>query len=256
MKANYSHVMKARYEPDPSGCDPANPLLEALPTYTRDEIMEELSDSSKFFHPEWRQQRPEYRIEKFVAIRENFFVPRPRHADLAISFRQLLRARYEAMPWSDPAFFSPDYLGGGDHEYAVNLGVFGCPGSGKSMAVKKVAGLYPRVIKHSIYRNRRLRMSQAPCLRVICTHLGGAKSLYVEILQRFAERMGTHYSAPKTTADGENKIKQIAKTGGIGIIMIDEIKNAFRKGEHNEKLQDKFEEDMLTAFTRLNEHAA
>src|SRR5258708_31310280 len=44
---------------------------------------------------------------------------------------------------------------------------------------------------HTNYQGRPFQLSQVPCLRVIATPLGGAKSLYVDILQRFADRMGT-----------------------------------------------------------------
>ena len=94
---------------------------------------------------------------------------------------------------------------------------------------------------------RQFTTLQTPCLRVLCPVKGGAKSLYGQIIRNFTKRVGTPYRSPRTSADGEDKINAIGKTGGIAFIMIDETDNILRQG--------RFEEDTLSAFTRLNELA-
>ena len=111
---------------------------------------------------------------------------------------------------------------------AYGFNIVGISGIGKSLAVERILRLYPQVIHHSKYKDRKFTFSQIVWLKLDCPFDGGLKGLCINFFQAVDSILGTSYhknyaSKSRNTDEMLPFMALVAANHGIGVLVIDEI---------------------------------
>jgi len=111
---------------------------------------------------------------------------------------------------------------------AAGFHIVGISGVGKSLSVERILNLYPQVIHHGQYRDRRFINSQVVWVKLDCPFDGSAKGLCVNFFQAIDDMLGTNYRrnyahGRRTTDEMLPDMALVAANHCLGVLVIDEI---------------------------------
>ncbi len=117
--------------------------------------------------------------------------------------------------------------------------VLGCPGIGKTSAIKRCLSMIPQVIVHTEYQGRPFYTKQINHLMVECPSDCSVKTLAYNIISAIDRAIGSDYlseACVKATASAlSTKLKIICLNHHVGLIVIDEIQNAVLTAQKNKQ---------------------
>ncbi|MEQ9668314.1 ATP-binding protein [Coleofasciculus sp. G2-EDA-02] len=234
-----------------------NPLIEALPEIlTEEQVIEQLQ-----FYPHFNSQELLLPKELRLHLLQNvlqFFTPLPVHIDLEQRFSRLIRAGYIARNplnlgfWKDlnqrvDSLSQNRCLNQRLRSTATGFTILGISGVGKSTAVEQILSLYPQVIYHSRYGNRRSTNTQLVWLKLECPSDASVKGLCLNFFQSVDDILETSYylsyggKGRRTLNELMPDVARVASLVHLGVLVIDEIQvlSKLRSGGH-EKMLDFF----------------
>lgn len=249
---------KEQFIPEYSG----NPFIEALPPiYSQEEVVEKLAIYPLYNEKE-RQLDKQYRVhilQRLLLV----FQPLVIHLDLESRISRIIRQGYLARNPFDPKYistFQEGYDAIQNMNYDLNnneffrstglgLSIVGISGIGKTTAINRIITMYPQIIAHSQYKDKKFSMYQLTWLKIDTPHDGSIKGLCVDFFLKIDSLLGTDYYKKF----GQSRLSvntmlpvmaQIAKNCGLGVLIIDEIQhlNGARSGGAN---------NMLNFFVKL-----
>lgn len=220
-----------------------NPLIEALPNIlSKDEIASGLA-VYPYFDEDERNLPNEIRMHCIQRIFQ-FFQPAAKHIDLEQRFSRAIRQGYVSRNILSPQY-AKDLVEGYEAIVNKNLNfetktiktkasgftIMGLSGIGKTTAIERVLSLYPQIIIHSQYKGTNLSMHQLSWMRLECPFDGSLKGLCISFFINIDDLLGTNYyqkygKGSRLSANAMLPIvAQIARTCGLGVLIIDEIQN-------------------------------
>jgi hypothetical protein len=226
-------------------CFQGNPLIEALPLFgEKEDIFRRMR-----IRPIYEEQHRHYTLEErllLLGYGRRFFEPLSMNFDLARRLDGMLRHGYvgrnplclesyrEARKKLEQTIQNPL---GMDLPLDFNLGLtmIGLSGIGKSRALERACALYPQVIQHSWYRDRRFTWTQLVWFKLDCPPDGSIGALGTNYFLQIDRILGTTYfqnygirnkpSVPTMAAF----MNTVAFNHSLGVLIIDEIQNLRRK---------------------------
>lgn len=241
----------------PSYC--GNPLIEALPKeFTTDEEVAKALVQKPEFSPEMRRLSARDRIHCIGDVEDQFFQPLSHHLSLQLKISRMIRRGYvmrnPVTPGfyrhlqhdiaSVPSFMEPQLL---RRPKALGFNLIGPSGIGKSYALESILFLYPQVIKHQVYNNRRFTQRQLVWLKLDCPYDGLLSGLSRNFFEAVDNVLGTSYTRAYTKSKRvsvDDLLRAMARVAAIhflGALVIDEIQvlRAMR-GENSERMLNFF----------------
>jgi hypothetical protein len=221
-----------------------NPLIEALPPLLeKEEVFKRMRIS-----PVYEEQHRHYSLEERLLLLghgRRFFEPMSMHFDLARRLGSMLRDGYvgrnplmlgyyrESREKLDKMIQEPLAC---DLPLGFNLGLtmMGISGIGKSRALERASSLYPQIIQHHQYKDRRFTRTQLVWFKLDCPHDGSILGLCTNFFRQVDMVLGTNYFQNYGI---KNKPSQNAMVGymttvafnhSLGVLIIDEIQNLKR----------------------------
>lgn len=152
----------------------------------------------------------------------------------------MLRAGYRARHPFDPRFIRraneslnrySQYVessGLDRHRLAQGMDLIGVSGMGKSTALRRLLGLYPRALNHSCYQDRPLTLKQVVWLHLECPSNGGVKAFCYEFFRHVDELIGTSYLSKFGAGNNDTLMMNMARVAAwqaLGLLVVDEIQN-------------------------------
>ena len=188
-----------------------------LPAYLRLHCVERISD---FVEPLSRAINLEQCISRM--IRYGYKSRNP----MTINYVKQLNLGSEAIKSKDIAVYKEkDYI----RSTASGLIILGISGAGKTTDIESVLKLYPQVIVHKNYKERKFYLKQLVWIKLDCPHDGSIKGLCINFFIMIDRILGTDYykkfGRGKTTEQMIPEIGHVATLHGLGALVIDEIQN-------------------------------
>jgi hypothetical protein len=217
-----------------------NPLIEALPPeYDNDQIAEYLSFKPvlpKGIH-RWPKEK---RLSMIAPQVRSLFQPLSPHFGLTRRLSQSIRTgyvlrnpfgRFEDLIAAEERLkhFKPGVKESPSLQTApLGFALIGMSGMGKTTSLAAILqGLYPQVIEHEKYKDRRLLLKQVPWLILSCPSDGASlKELCKNFFGQIDELIGTKYDDNFSGATAEELgrgMAFVAKEQALGLLVIDEI---------------------------------
>jgi hypothetical protein len=221
-----------------------NPLIEALSyMLEKEEVYKRLR-----ICPAYAEEHRCYSLEDrllFLGHGRRFFEPMYNHFDLSRRFGSLLRDGYvgrnplnlgyfrETREKLDRAF---QHLISNDLPLGFNLGfdMMGISGVGKSRALERACSLYPQIIQHHWYKDRRFTWTQLVWFKLDCPPDGSIPSLCTNFFRQIDMVLGTTYYQNYGIRNKPSQhvmvgyMKTVASNHSLGVLIIDEIQNLKR----------------------------
>ena len=243
MMNNEENSRHAEYLPQALPEYRGNPLIEALPPIMPLEAAVEALTVNPGYNAAEREMDAYYR---FHAIRRllRYFQPLYTHIDIEQRISCSIRQGYLGR---NPIFArNSRYLG---KTTALGFTIIGVSGVGKTTGVERVLSLYPQCITHTRYEGSPFYLKQITWLKLDCPFDGSIKGLCISFFNEVDRILDSCYSqkfyAGKNTVDMLlPKMAQIARTHGIGMLIIDEI-------QHLSQAKSGGSEKMLNFFVTL-----
>jgi len=226
-------------------CFQGNPFIEALPPLgEKEDVFKRMR-----IRPIYKKQHRHYTLEErllLLGYGRRFFEPLSMNFDLARRLDGMLRHGYvgrnplclesyrEAREKLEQMIQNPL---GMDLPLDFNLGLtmIGISGIGKSRALERACALYPQVIQHHWYRDRRFTWTQLVWFKLDCPPDGSIIGLGTNFFLQIDRILGTTYfqnygirnkpSLPAMAAF----MNTVAFNHSLGVLIIDEIQNLRRK---------------------------
>jgi hypothetical protein len=231
-----------------------NPLIEALPSILDDEAWAELLGTYPRIHASEREL-PVHLRSYFVLRLQRYFLPLPRHIELAqrigLIIRngylgrnpltadrgRLLQKAYQSVQEEKQAGVTFK-----DFNPAVSMALMGFSGMGKTTSVERILGTYPQVIFHKEYA-----LHQVVWLKIDCPKGGSTRQLGFDFFSALDGLLGTRHRdefSDRSHADGLlSSAKHYAVVYNLGVLVIDEIQNlAVKKSGGREEMLNFFQE--------------
>ena len=183
-----------------------NPLIEALPgILPHTEVIKSLRTEPRFDCSE-RNFSKETRLHCISRIFWQFFQPMEQHIRiwdyLSVCIRQgyirrnplsatsaeIANELYAAAMERRKPKYDAGYI-----PNSVGFAIIGVSGVGKSTSVAAILKMYPQVITHRSYKNRRLDRKQIVWLKIDCSHKGSERGLCLSFLAHIDRLAGTNY---------------------------------------------------------------
>lgn len=250
MKSNYILPNEVIYLEQQIEAFKGNPLIEALPKYTENEVLKIITRDSKVLEEEKLYGHMK-RIEIIKLKYDSLIIPR--YYDLEI-YNELdfnIRTSYSSRNPFDPNavryknFLAKVSRSDKDLEStmlrynnaAVNINsdydrnskvitIIGSSGVGKSKCISNVLRCYPKVVYHKAYKDKTFINAQVISVYVNCAPNMTIKSLMYEICNQIAlitgEKIPTSLERGTTQSIKNNAIRFIQKYN-VGVIILDEI---------------------------------
>lgn len=239
------HVEQACYHEQRVPSFQGHPFIEALPSpREKEEIFKQMR-----IRPIYEDQHRYYTREERLLLLghgRRFFEPLSMNFNLASRFDSMLRHGYvgrnplclgsyqEAREKLEQTIQNPLAR---DLPLDFNLGLtmIGPSGIGKSRALERASALYPQVIQHHRYRDRRFTWTQLVWFKLDCPSDGSIVGLCTNFFLQIDRILGTNYFQNYGI---RNKPSQPAMVGymntvafnhSLGVLIIDEIQNLRRK---------------------------
>lgn len=230
---------KEQFIPEYSG----NVFIEALPPiYSQEEVVEKLAIYPPYNEKE-RELDKQYRVHIIQRLFQ-VFQPLMIHLDLESRISRIIRQGYLARNPFDSKYistFQNGYDAIQNMNYDLNnneffrstglgLSIVGISGIGKTTAINRIITMYPQIIVHSKYKDTKFSMYQLTWLKIDCPHDGSIKGLCVDFFLKIDSLLGTDYYKKF----GQSRLSvntmlpvmaQIAKSCGLGVLIIDEIQH-------------------------------
>lgn len=237
-----------------------NPLLEALPSIWDEETVIQKLASKPLYKNSERELPVHLRMHCVQRVSRDFFQPLSKHLELEQSISRLIRDGYVGR---NP--LTPNYafrarkdtydlmVKGLTDAYPINtptssgFAMVGISGIGKSSTLLRILKMYPQIIVHEEYREKKLPLYQIVWLKLDCPHDGSIRSLCLNFLLAVDSLVGTKYfnhNASKYTDELLPIMAQAAAVHCLGVLVIDEIQNL-------EEAKDERASQMLNFFVQL-----
>lgn len=220
-----------------------NPFIEALPEIPDADAAAKMLQRPIEFSPSHRDLPAHIRHH---CVMQLFSLVQPFGWHLELN-RDLLGLLYSG--YTERNVLDPSYLGGLDEAVnrllagiqpswdasraACSLAVIGPSGIGKSTAVRTTLSCLPQVIVHSSYHGRPFTWKQLVWFSIDCPNDGSVRSLCLSIILRVDALLGTTYHEMYRCARANVEgliasVGRIAVLQGLGMLVIDEIRNLIR----------------------------
>ena len=221
-----------------------NPLIETLLSMLEKEEVYQRIQICPVYEEEHRHCSREERL-LFLGHGRRFFVPMSNHFDLSRRFGSLLRDGYVGRNPLNLGFFQEtrekldrafQQLISNDLPLGFNLGfdMMGISGVGKSRAIERICSLYPQIIQHSWYKDRRFTWTQLVWFKLDCPPDGSIPSLCTNFFWQIDTVLGTAYYQNYGIRNKPSQhvmvgyMKTVASNHSLGVLIIDEIQNLKR----------------------------
>ncbi len=227
-----------------------NPFIEAIPKRLGlDEFIDALH-STPVFKPEFLKLGVEDRFELSQQIKPSFWLPLPSHYMKYLGLYSMIKIGYQtrnplsaiynkqfAMGWENILKNGLDEAGAnlaGNIPTAQSLSEIGLSGMGKSMVYKRMLKqLFPQVIHHREYKERKLLMTQVVWLHIECPSrksLGAfCRNFYKAVDEILGSNFYEKHGEKGGTADNlKGRMVKVAAQINLGLLIIDEIQNIHR----------------------------
>ena len=219
-----------------------NPLIEALPgILPHTEVIKSLRTEPRFDCSE-RNFSKETRLHCISRIFWQFFQPMEQHIRiwdyLSVCIRQgyirrnplsatsaeIANELYAAAMERRKPKYDAGYI-----PNSVGFAIIGVSGVGKSTSVAAILKMYPQVITHRSYKNRRLDRKQIVWLKIDCSHKGSERGLCLSFLAHIDRLAGTnYYNAYEKRATVDTLLTtmmRVAEAYSLGILFVDELQH-------------------------------
>ncbi|WP_102398907.1 ATP-binding protein [Haloimpatiens massiliensis] len=220
-----------------------NPLIEALPhILSKEEVIEKLLLYPPYSSKE-KLLEPHYRVHVVQRLFQ-CFQPLGIHIDLESRISRVIRQGYLARNPFKPEFVSSlnegyDMIQNVNKDLSSNklfrttasgFTIIGVSGMGKTTAINRVLSIMPQIIIHCNYKGINFSMYQLIWLKLDCPFDGSIKGLCVEFFSKVDSLLGTNYymkygSSKRTVDTLLAAMSQIARSIGLGVLVIDEIQH-------------------------------
>lgn len=248
------NFVKAVYRPAEVPEFAGNPLIEALPPILSDEGWAELLGSYPLIH-ESERELPVHLRSYLVMRLQRYFLPLPRHMELAQRIGLLLRNGYvgrNPLTADRGHLFQKLYqsvqkenLAGAtfnDFNPAIAMSLVGFSGMGKTTSVERILNTFPQVIFHDKHN-----FHQVVWLKIDCPKGGSTRQLGFDFFSTLDNVLKTEHRQDfnvRTNADELlERAKQLAVVYHLGVLVIDEIQNLnVKKSGGREEMMNFFQE--------------
>jgi len=251
---NRSVILTARYRKQEIADFVNNPLIEALPAIlSTDEWFDRLENPVAFDESE--RVVPAHLRSHFISRLQRFYQPLPRHLELASRIDQILRQGYlgrnpvtseraEVLQrlYESEQGGSMDSVVYTDYQPILSISLIGASGMGKSTTTERILGRYPQVIYHPEHA-----LHQVVWMKLDCPPDGSIKQLAIDFIFELDRILQTdfhkHLSSRMGTDELLERVKHLAATYSLGILVIDEIQNlSVKKSGGREAMMNFFQE--------------
>ena len=251
-------VVAAEYLPPQLPKFKRNPLILALPPINTRKVAVELMQRQPEYTSEQRTLPNELRFHAVMDLL-HFFQPLPVHLRLEQMVSRVIRDGYLSRNPVNPGFSGNlqqrlEYFKNKrcfDVEFestAAGFSIAGMSGVGKTTAIRRVLNLYPQIIIHKQYEDRKLTKIQVVWLRLQCPKDGSVRALCISFFAVLDDLLGTNYTKTYGNARNANELVVnmaiVAANHHLGILVIDEIQNLSQAKSGGA-------EEMLNFFVKL-----
>ncbi|EKN70394.1 hypothetical protein BAZO_01302 [Schinkia azotoformans LMG 9581] len=227
-----------------------NPFIEALPNRLGADAFSDALFSAPMFRPEFLELEVEDRIELSQQIRPSFWLPFPSHYDKYRGLYTMIKIGYQsrnpltavynrqfAIGWDKILENGLDENGAniaGNIPTAQSLSEIGLSGMGKSKIYERILKqLFPQVIHHHEYKDRKLLMTQVVWLHIECPSQKSLSAFCRNFYAAVDKILGSNYyekhGEKGGTADNlKGRMVKVAAQINLGLLIIDEIQNIHR----------------------------
>ncbi|MFT4413331.1 ATP-binding protein [Fredinandcohnia humi] len=227
-----------------------NPFIEAIPErLDMDQFFDALHSLPKF-DSSFLKFGIEDRLELTRQIKPSFWSPFPSHYDkyrglytmikIGYQSRNPMRAIYNrqfAIGWDKILESGLDENGAniaGNIQTAQSLVEIGISGIGKSKIYERILKrLFPQVIHHSEYKDKKLLMTQVLWLHIECPSGKSVGALCKNFYEKVDELLGSNFYQKygEKAGNTDNLAKRMVKVAAqinLGVLVIDEIQNVHK----------------------------
>jgi hypothetical protein len=227
-----------------------NPFIEAIPSRLGvDEFYDKLYSTPTFKSGDLRLE-VEDRLEMVQQIKPSFWLPLPNHYDKYRGLYNMIKIGYQSRNPLLPMYNRQFAIGhdkileggldenganiAGNIQTAQSLAEIGLSGMGKSKIYERMLKLlFPQVIHHNEYKNKKLPLTQVVWLHIECPSgqsVGAlCKNFYVAVDEllgsNFYEKFGEKGGNIETLA---MRMAKVAAQINLGVLIIDEIQNVHK----------------------------
>ena len=240
-----------------------NPLIEALPPIlTNDEAISELSYYP--FFDEKDRNAPKHLRYHIIQNGLKFFSALDINLDLERRISSMIRVGYtDRNPikrgvWKKLEDRISQLTITSRNQYnltknykstaAIGFNIIGISGIGKTQTVENILRLYPQVINHNQYKQKKFTQTQIVWLKLECPFDGSIKGLCFNFFLSVDDILGTNYfkkyAEAKTVDQMLPNVARVASNHFIGVLVIDEIQRL-------SKARSGGEQKMLDFFVQL-----
>lgn len=247
------HPLSATYAPSPIKAFAGNPLIEALPAIKTDTDWLAQLLSLPAFDPEEVHQEAYLRCY-YVSELKEFFQPTARHLELARRLDLLIRTGYRhrhplqtgRVKTLQRLYDEAQAGGNSTVRYEPNkpicsMSLIGVSGGGKTTTTEAILASYYQYIHHPAHD-----LHQIVWLKAECPKDGSIKELALNVLRAFEAVLGIPFAPTgvHSTASGLlAKVKQLAMTYHLGVLVLDELQNlCVKKSGGREEMLNFFQE--------------
>lgn len=242
-----------------------NPFLEALPPIIESRAgIEALLRRELHVPTEQRAWAPGLRRHLLGTLLASYMYPLERDIAFYADFDTVLRTAYIGRNPNSPDFGWNAPSRGENLAYAAQRimaapnkfgavscrAVLGHSGLGKTKMVEEVAARYPQVILHKNLTGPFAVISQVVWMKINCPHDGSTRGFCITVLAELDRLLGTSYQqeyGKRGTVDSmTSAIARLATLHGIGVLIVDEIRNLRQAPPGGE-------EKMLNFFKQLGD---
>ncbi|MEH7125589.1 AAA family ATPase [Bacillus sp. JJ1773] len=227
-----------------------NPFIEAIPNrLDLNEFYDRLYSTPQF-EPEHLKLGVEDRIELIQQIKPSFWLPLPSHYDKYRMVYNMIKIGYQSrnplLPMYNRQFAIgwDEILEGGIDENGLNIAgniqtaqsatEIGLSGMGKSKIYERILKLlFPQVIHHHDYKERKLLQTQVVWLIIECPSGKSVGALCKNFYSAVDKLLGSNFYEKHGEKGGtiDNLAKRMVKVAAqinLGILVIDEIQNVHK----------------------------
>lgn len=241
---------KAEYKEQIIKENQGNPFIEAIPRRVKDEEFFERLYSVPYYKEEYLNLDVEDRLSLVQQIKHSFWLPFPGHYDKYRALYNMIKIGYQsrnpllpiynrqfAMGWDKIFEEGLDEIGtniAGNIQTAQSMAEIGLSGMGKSKIYERILKLlFPQVIHHHEYKDRKLLMTQVVWLKIECPSgksVGAlTKNFYAAVDELLGSNFYEKYGEKGGTIDtlAKRMVKVVAQIN-LGVLIIDEIQNVHK----------------------------
>ncbi|MDR7002820.1 ATP-binding protein [Neobacillus niacini] len=241
---------KAEYKEQIVSSNKGNPFIEALPNRLGLEQFFDTLNSLPEYESSHLELDVEDRLELVQQIKPSFWVPLPNHYDKYRGLYNMIKIGYQsrnpitsiynrqfAIGWDKIFESGLDENGAniaGNIQTAQSVAEIGISGIGKSKVYERILKrLFPQVIHHSEYREKKLLMTQVVWLNIECPSGKSIGALCKNFYDKVDELLGSNFyhkygeKAGNTDTLAKRMVKVAAQIN-LGVLVIDEIQNVHK----------------------------